>query len=85
MPTRTPSSLDLPALRRLLRAQDGVVARGQLVSIGASRADVRRMLSRRELVEVHPRVYVTHTGRPSRLAASAINAVCWERANFDPK
>ncbi|MCP3422412.1 hypothetical protein [Nocardioides pinisoli] len=66
MPTRTPSSLDLPALRQLLRAQDGVVARNQLVSIGASRADVRRMLARRDLVEVHPRVYVTHTGRPSR-------------------
>ncbi|HSF37056.1 MAG TPA: hypothetical protein VLA70_13130 [Nocardioides sp.] len=66
MPVRTPSSLDMSVLRRLLRAQDGVVARGQLVSIGASRADVRRMLARRELVEVHPRVYVTHTGHHSR-------------------
>ena len=54
------------ALRRLLRAQDEVVSRAQLTSVGASRADVRRMLSRRELVEVHPRVYVAHTGRPSR-------------------
>jgi hypothetical protein len=66
MPRRTTSSLDVPALRRLLRAQEGVVARGQLVSIGASRADVRRLLARRELVEVHPQVYVTHTGRPRR-------------------
>lgn len=66
MPTRTTSSLDAAVLHRLLRAQDGVVARRQLVSVGASRADVRRMLARRELVEVHPQVYVTHTGRPSR-------------------
>lgn len=66
MPTRATSSLDAAALRRLLRAQDGVVSRGQLVSIGASRADVRRMVARRELVAVHPGVYVCHTGRPTR-------------------
>lgn len=66
MPARTTSSLDHVALRRLLREQDGVVARHQLASIGASRNDVRRMLARRELVEVHRRVYVSHTGRPSR-------------------
>jgi hypothetical protein len=66
MPTRATSSLDHAALRRLLREQDGVVARGQLASVGASRNDVGRMLARRELVEVHRRVYVSHTGRPSR-------------------
>jgi hypothetical protein len=66
MPTRATTSLDHTALRRLLREQDGVVARQQLASIGASRTDVRRMLARRELVEVHRRVYVSHTGRPSR-------------------
>jgi hypothetical protein len=66
MPNRATSSLDHAALGRLLREQDGVVARQQLTSIGASRTDVRRMLARRELVEVHRRVYVSHTGRPSR-------------------
>lgn len=66
MPARATSTLDLLALRRLLHTQDGVVSRRQLASVGASRADVRRMLARRELVEVHPRVYVSHTGQPSR-------------------
>ncbi|CAM3802920.1 type IV toxin-antitoxin system AbiEi family antitoxin domain-containing protein [Nocardioides zeicaulis] len=66
MPARAPSDLDPAAVRRLLREQDGVVSRAQLVDLGASRADVRRMLARRELVEVHPRVYVCHTGPPSR-------------------
>lgn len=66
MPTRATSTLDHAALHRLLREQDGVVARHQLVSVGASRNDVRRMLARRDLVEVHRRVYVSHTGRPSR-------------------
>jgi hypothetical protein len=50
----------------LLREQDGVVARRQLVTLGASETDVRRLLSRGELVPVHPRVYVNHSGRPTR-------------------
>lgn len=66
MPTRTTSLLDHAALDRLLREQAGVVARHQLASIGATRTDVRRMLARRELVEVHRKVYISHTGQPSR-------------------
>jgi predicted component of type VI protein secretion system len=64
MPSRATTPLDHAALRRLLREQAGMVARHQLASIGATRADVRRMLARRELVEVHRRVYVSHTGPP---------------------
>ncbi|MFC7362141.1 hypothetical protein [Nocardioides astragali] len=66
MPRRAPSDLDTTALARLLREQDGVVGRSQLVAIGASRNDLRRMLGRRELVTIHPCVYVNHSGRPTR-------------------
>ncbi|WP_210440210.1 type IV toxin-antitoxin system AbiEi family antitoxin domain-containing protein [Nocardioides xinjiangensis] len=66
MPKRSPSTLDHAGLARLLREQDGLVSRPQLVDLGASRADVRRLLDRRELVAVHPGVYVDHSGRPTR-------------------
>jgi hypothetical protein len=66
MPKRSPSDLDTSALARVLREQDGVVARSQLVALGASRADIRRLLARGDLVPIHPRVYVDHSGKPSR-------------------
>ena len=66
MPRRAASSLDAAALARLLKEQDGVVSRRQLLGLGASRADVRRLLARGELVPIHPRVYVNHSGRPTR-------------------
>ena len=66
MPKRAPSDLDTTALEALLREQDGVVARSQLLALGGSRNDVRRLLSRGELVPVHPHVYVNHSGRPTR-------------------
>lgn len=66
MPKRSTSSLDQDRLARLLRAQDGVVSRSQLVELGASRADVRRLVARRELFVVHPGVYVDHGARPTR-------------------
>lgn len=40
----------------------GVVTRRTLLARGHSRADIRRLLRRRELVVVHPGVYVDHTG-----------------------
>lgn len=54
--------MDEPSLADLLRDQDGVVARRQLRSLGAGPHDVRRLLRRRELTQVHPGVYVDHTG-----------------------
>lgn len=48
--------------RDLIDHQDGAVARWQLRDAGASANDIRRMLRRRELVTVHPGVYVVHTG-----------------------
>lgn len=66
MPKRATSELDTGALEKLLRVQDGVVSRSQLVTLGASRNDVRRLVGRGELVEVHPHVWVNHSGRPTR-------------------
>ncbi|WP_141015118.1 hypothetical protein [Nocardioides sambongensis] len=52
-----------PYLGHLLRwVQDGVIARSQLIDAGAGENDIRRLLRRRDLVMVHPGVYVTHTG-----------------------
>lgn len=57
---------DVDELARLLRDQDGVVARRQLLTFpGTDPTSVARMLRRRELVEVHRGVYVEHTGPPS--------------------
>lgn len=55
--------LDEEALDHLLTwVQDGVVARRQLLELGARPHDIRRMLRRRDLTVVHPGVYVNHTG-----------------------
>ena len=48
--------------RALIAAQAGVVTRRQLGALGASPADMARWRRRRELVAVHPGVYVDHTG-----------------------
>jgi len=52
-------------LERTLERQDGVVSRRQLLEVGFSPSDIRRLLRRRELVRLHPRVYVNHTGPPT--------------------
>jgi len=44
------------------RTQDGVVSRRQLLAAGWTPVRVERALRRRELVIVHPGVYVDHTG-----------------------
>lgn len=58
--------LDLPAVRELRRAQDGVLAWRQLVSLGARQHDVDRLVRRRELSREHRGVYVDHTGPLTR-------------------
>lgn len=64
-------------VRRLLREQDGVVARRQLLAIGGIGATaVNRMLRRRELVELHRGVYVDHTG-PATWQQRAWAGVLW--------
>ncbi|MFJ9388381.1 hypothetical protein ACIRON_06165 [Nocardioides sp. NPDC101246] len=44
------------------RQQDGVLSHAQLAAGGVTRADLIRMQRRKEVVRVHPRVYVDHTG-----------------------
>jgi very-short-patch-repair endonuclease len=64
-------------LARLLRDQDGVVARRQLLSLpGMDRTTVARLVRRRELVEVQRGVYVDHT-RPPSWQQRAWAAVLW--------
>ncbi|MCL2542655.1 MAG: type IV toxin-antitoxin system AbiEi family antitoxin domain-containing protein [Nocardioidaceae bacterium] len=56
-----------PDLQHLLRRlQDGVVSRRQLLAMGATPNDLRRMLRRRELFQIHPGVYADHNGRATR-------------------
>lgn len=64
-------------LSRVVRDQDGVVSRRQLLAIpGTDCVAVARMLRRRELVEVHRGVYVEHTG-PLTWQQRAWAAVLW--------
>lgn len=54
-------------LQHLLRwVQDGVVSRRQVLEMGGTDADIRRMVRRRELTRLHPGVFVNHTGEPTR-------------------
>jgi hypothetical protein len=73
--------MELRGARDLLDRQDGVVARRQLVELGATANDLRRWLRRRERVVVHDGVYVNHTG-PLRWVNRAWAAVlvCWPAA-----
>lgn len=60
-------TIDNADLQHLLcRVQDGIVARRQLVGMGASANDIRRMIRRRDLIERHPGVYSAHSGRLDR-------------------
>ena len=54
--------MDLADLRPLLDQQSGTLSSRQVLECGGSRADLRRWLRGRELVEVHRGVYVNHTG-----------------------
>lgn len=55
----------LDAVATLLARQDGVVSRAQLIAAGFTEARLETLLRRRELVVVHPGVYLTHTGTPT--------------------
>ena len=56
-------SFDTDALDHLLTwVQSGVVSRRQIRELHGTDADIARMVRRRELVVVHPGVYVNHTG-----------------------
>lgn len=55
----------LDAVSDLLARQDAVVSRRQLLDSGLTQAHLDTLLRRRELVVVHPGVYLTHTGTPT--------------------
>jgi hypothetical protein len=57
--------MQLTAVADLLSHQDGVVARRQLLAAGMTQARIETLLRRRDLVVVHPGVYITHTGTPT--------------------
>lgn len=46
----------------VLELQSGVISRRQFLEAGRQPHDLKRMVRQRELVRVHPRVYVDHTG-----------------------
>lgn len=78
-------------LRELLSLQDGVASWSQMRTLGLQRHDLDRMLRRRELVRVHPRVYVDHAGPltwDQRAWAAVLHAapaaLCLESADPDP-
>ncbi|MFS3128190.1 type IV toxin-antitoxin system AbiEi family antitoxin domain-containing protein [Nocardioides sp. Bht2] len=65
----------------LLRRQDGVVGRDQLLEAGLTDNDLRRLLRRRDLNVVHPGVYLNHTGEPtSQQRAWAALRLLWPAA-----
>jgi hypothetical protein len=51
----------------LLRDQAGVVSRAQALAACLAPHDIKRLERRRELVRLHPRVWVDHTGDPTWL------------------
>lgn len=57
--------MPLDAVADLLARQDGVVSRSQLLAAGITQARIDTSLRRRDLVVVHPGVYLTHTGAPT--------------------
>lgn len=46
----------------LLDRQDGVISRRQVLAAGHNQTHIARMVRRREWTQVHPGVYVNHTG-----------------------
>ncbi len=68
-------------IEALLSVQDGVIARHQVLDAGLTPTYVARKLRRREWVQIHPGVYVDHTGPPTwRQRAWAAVLSCWPAA-----
>lgn len=78
-------TVDREALAHLLRQRSGVVSRRQVLELGGDPNDLRRMVRRRELVRLHPGVYLDHTGEPTwlqRAWAGVLHA--WPSALWGP-
>jgi hypothetical protein len=64
-----------------LSLQSGVITRRQLTELGAAPHDRERMLRKRELVRVHDRVFINHTGEPTWLQRAWIGVqIAWPAA-----
>ena len=76
------AGLDPEELAHLLtRVQDGVVSRQQLRELGARDHDIVRLVRRRDLVAVHPGVYVGHTGKLTWVQRAWVAVLaCWPAA-----
>jgi hypothetical protein len=61
-------------IQELLRTQEGVISRRQVLAAGSNDVEIERRLRRREWARIHPGVYVEHTGPPtwSQLAWAAV-------------
>ena len=59
-------AMDVTALAAIVDHQAGVLSRTQAFAHGATDNDIARMLRRREWAQVHPGVYVDHTGPLTR-------------------
>jgi hypothetical protein len=57
--------MGLQELDALLRLQDGVLSRRQVLDAGLTDVDIERRLRRRECARIHPGVYLEHTGPPT--------------------
>jgi hypothetical protein len=75
--------MDPIRLEPILRAQDGVVARRQVLEAGLDDNDIERLLRRRVWARIHPGVYVDHTGAPTttQLHWAAVLS-CWPAALY---
>jgi len=54
--------VDEGQIERLLRHQDGMVSRRQVLAAGGTENDIERLIRRRAWTRVHAGVYVDHTG-----------------------
>ena len=61
-----PPGMDTDSIRRLLDHQRQVLSRKQVIAHGGSDTDIARKLRRHEWAQVHPGVYVGHTGPLTR-------------------
>lgn len=83
MPTRRPSALDLQVMQQHLSDQAGVITRHQLLTAGASRADVRRLLARGTLHRRVPGIYTDHNGVLTWLQRAWVGVLHFEPAALD--
>jgi hypothetical protein len=78
---RPGTSTCMDEITALLSLQDGVISRRQALAAGLHPHSIARLLRRREWAQVHPGVYVDHTGRLSwRHRAWAAVLACWPAA-----